>query len=234
MFEFMHHTLIISTTIYYYCRFMPQQQTTTWTNRAQFSLRPGIHTCFIVAFPRSHWNLHLRSIPKKSHLDTSASQWQRKRTILPATIGTTTPQQKTESKRCVYIYIYSCLKKMRFFFKSFVTIGTLSTDLPPVLTFRFFGLKQTHRFQCLFHLPGGPELGPLAHAMYKALCFKRSFPNKKNTAGCMSKFPMNWGGRIIHGQKKLLLHKYLYYCIVKNPSFNEISIVTGEYVGLGL
>ena len=140
MFEFMHHTLIISTTIYYYCRFMPQQQTTTWTNRAQFSLRPGIHTCFIVAFPRSHWNLHLRSIPKKSHLDTSASQWQRKRTILPATIGTTTPQQKTESKRCVYIYIF-LFKEDAFFFKIFCDHRNVINRLTTRPYFSFFWIE---------------------------------------------------------------------------------------------
>ena len=107
---------------------------------------------------------------------------------------------------CVYIYIYSCLKKMRFFLKSFVTIGTLSTDLPPVLTFRFFGLKQTHRFQCLFHLPGGPELGPLAHAMYKALCFKRSFRTKKTQQVACQSF--RWIGGV-----ELFTAKKSYYCI---------------------
>lgn len=155
MFEFMHHTLIISTTIYYYCRFMPQQQTTTWTNRAQFSLRPGIHTCFIVAFPRSHWNLHLRSIPKKSHLDTSASQWQRKRTILPATIGTTTPQQKTESKRCVYIYIYSCLKKMRFFLNLLWPSERYQQTYHPSLLFVFLDWSKPTGFSVCFICPGG-------------------------------------------------------------------------------
>lgn len=96
MFEFMHHTLIISTTIYYYCRFMPQQQTTTWTNRAQFSLEspPQIDPPKKPTWTRQH--------PNDKENAQSCLQ----------TIGTTTLQQKNWiKKRCM-----SFFKKSGVFF----------------------------------------------------------------------------------------------------------------------
>ena len=167
MFEFMHHTLIISTTIYYYCRFMPQQQTTTWTNRAQFSLEspPQIDP------------------QKKHHLDTSASQWQRKRTILPANDWhNDPPPTKKLNQKTVYVFLK---KKWCFFFQKIFCdhqngINRLTT-------------RPYSPGKCLRFLPG---------------CLSWDHSHMQCTKRCASTGPFRWirGGVEVKAQKS-------YYCI---------------------